>query len=358
MKRRICKWLIAGAVILLIVFVLSIFEVRCFGCLLARHPNRRAYYRGAEVHVCVNNFPDKNFRRFIRDTWCTDGSNVLSDALLDSVTEMDCSGLGLKSLEGIELFTRLIKLDCSQNDLTKLSVSSITNLEELDCSDNRIVEIYATSNRHLVSVNCARNKLEALSVSNCRKLQVLDCSDNALNSLFVVDLLSPLTYLDCRNNNLKFISSNITNGTGTYHLSPQYIELAYNPVDGLDITEELGNPEEILSIVTADGTSCEITNTVFFPESTDGNITITTKVYQQQDQWIPMESIATLSCKHSYPDAFFLLSANCIHCAAQKLNYTFIAICAVSVLIAFWFIRKREKFDISCEIAEPEPEEE
>lgn len=55
--------------------------------------------------------------------------------------EMDCSNSKIRSLEGIEYFESLRKLDCSNNWITELDLSNLTKLEELDCSNNRLESI-------------------------------------------------------------------------------------------------------------------------------------------------------------------------------------------------------------------------
>lgn len=85
-----------------------------------------------EIALSAENFPDDNFRDYLRETFDTDGDGIINT----DVIEIDCSGRGIQSLKGIELFTELEKLNCANNQLTELDTSKNTKLTELDCSGN------------------------------------------------------------------------------------------------------------------------------------------------------------------------------------------------------------------------------
>ena len=91
----------------------------------------------AEGEVVVNkvNFPDHIFRAYVRD-YDKNIDDVLSKEEISSITSIDVPKKGVESLEGIEYFTELTTLDCSQNKLTSLDVSKNTKLKSLNCSDN------------------------------------------------------------------------------------------------------------------------------------------------------------------------------------------------------------------------------
>ena len=86
-----------------------------------------------EIALSAENFPDDNFRDYLRETFDTDGDGIINSA---DVTAIDCSGRSIQSLKGIELFTKLEKLNCANNQLTELDTSKNTKLTEVDCSGN------------------------------------------------------------------------------------------------------------------------------------------------------------------------------------------------------------------------------
>ena len=188
------------------------------------------------------NFPDEEFRRFLKDCCDTNGDGNLD---VDIKNMMIPTGYAIKSLEGIRFFedlekldchdiglttlnvtknfnlkelncsgnqlkaslyilsSGLKKLDCSNNKLTfmNLGILSGLNLEEVDCSNNNIANIVMDSVGELVKFDCSNNALMALDVSQCSKLQQLNCAGNQLMELDVSNQ-TQLTELDCHNNKL------------------------------------------------------------------------------------------------------------------------------------------------------------
>ena len=92
------------------------------------------------VSITSDHFPDEIFRRFL---WEEDpnGDGYFSAEELTQITSLDCKGLGIGSLAGIEYFTALDWLDCSGNDLTTLDVTKNTKLQYLYVEDNRLTEL-------------------------------------------------------------------------------------------------------------------------------------------------------------------------------------------------------------------------
>ena len=188
------------------------------------------------------NFPDEEFRRFLKDCCDTNGDGNL-DVDIKNMTIP--TGYAIKSLEGIRFFEDLEKLDCHDIGLTTLNVTknfnlkelncsgnqlkaslyilssglkklncsnnkltfmnlgilSGLNLEEVDCSNNNIANIVMDSVGELVKFDCSNNALMALDVSQCSKLQQLNCAGNQLMELDVSSQ-TQLTELDCHNNKL------------------------------------------------------------------------------------------------------------------------------------------------------------
>ncbi len=121
----------------------------------------------AWVLVNETNFPDANFRNFVKQKYGSYSSSnpQITDATLESVEEMDCSGKNIENLKGIEFFTNLKTLNCSNNKLISLSVASNTELTELDCQNNQLRALYIGPNlSKLVSVFCYDNQMNYSAV--------------------------------------------------------------------------------------------------------------------------------------------------------------------------------------------------
>ena len=147
-------------------------------------------------------------------------ANIVNVDSLDLEATFSGGGFGpiimldnINDLTGIEDFSNLTYLNCSNNDLTQLDLSQNSMLEYLDCrgrvsgfffftfADGQITNINLPQNSSLNFMNCSNNKISHLDLSQSNSLAYLDCSDNRI---FDLDL-GPNPNLDtlfCRNNNL------------------------------------------------------------------------------------------------------------------------------------------------------------
>ncbi len=205
-------------------FLAAVFAVMCV--LLSG----RAF---ADVAVNKANFPDAAFRSYIRSKFGT----TLTTSTIAAIKELDVSESGIYSLSGIEYFTALENLDCSNNKLTTLDLSRNTELLNLYCNDNKLTTLDLSSNTKLTRVDCFSNQLTSLNVSKNTALKHLDCINNRLttldvsnnieldnlnclnNQLTTLDVSNnhALRYLICGNNQLKTLD--LSNNTGLYALN-------------------------------------------------------------------------------------------------------------------------------------------
>ncbi|QSS96879.1 T9SS type A sorting domain-containing protein [Psychroflexus sp. ALD_RP9] len=168
--------------------------------------------------------PDPNFKFYLvgNNTINTDYDQEISVAEAQAVTgALDVSSLAISDLTGIEAFTNLTELDCSNNAIAALDVSTITGLTNLNCKENNIANLNVQGTS-LVTLDAEDNSLTSLDVSNLATLttlntrsnnisnlnlqgaiglEVLDCSDNSLSTLNV-SLNTNLMDLNCSDNNL------------------------------------------------------------------------------------------------------------------------------------------------------------
>lgn len=146
-------------------------------------------------------FPDDHFIAYVELRCDKDGDGTLSQAELDGVTELYVAYANIKDLTGIELFPYLEKLDCKNNNLTRLDVSKNTKLTKLYCEFNQLTSLDLSKNTALTELNCQVNQLTSLDLSKNTALTKLDCALNPLTSLDVSNNTA-LTYLDCNYNQL------------------------------------------------------------------------------------------------------------------------------------------------------------
>jgi Leucine-rich repeat (LRR) protein len=88
--------------------------------------------------------PGANFKAYLVGNWLININNdpeiQVSEANSFSGS-LDCSSQNIYDLTGIEAFTALTYLDCSNNQITGLNVSNNTALTYLYCQDNQLTSL-------------------------------------------------------------------------------------------------------------------------------------------------------------------------------------------------------------------------
>ncbi|MDI9468647.1 MAG: hypothetical protein QM296_00390 [Bacillota bacterium] len=102
------------------------------------HPVRVA--AGGDVDINDYAFPDPVFRDYVR-VFDKNKNNVLEWAELEAVKGIYCDNMGIEDLSGIEFFTRLQALNCSNNSLQTLDVSCNVELVRLRCGSNNLTDL-------------------------------------------------------------------------------------------------------------------------------------------------------------------------------------------------------------------------
>lgn len=175
----------------------------------------------ADVAVNEKNFPDEIFRGFVQQ-FDTDGNGSLNDDEIEAVTSISCANIGITSMKGVEYFTALRELDCTDNWLSTLDVSKNTALTSLTCIDVRIAELDVSKNTALTQLICYRNQITALDVSNNTALITLRCGENQLTNLDV-SKNTALKYLYCDVNRLTKLD--VRKNTALIQLNCEYNQL-------------------------------------------------------------------------------------------------------------------------------------
>ncbi|MGN1217904.1 MAG: leucine-rich repeat protein [Phocaeicola sp.] len=150
-----------------------------------------------------SNFPDENFRQYLIENFAS-GKDYLTKDEVDGVTEIDCSGLNVSSVAGIELFQMLTKLNCRNNSISELDISCNSKLKMLLLDNNQLSAIDVTNNPELNTLYISGNNLTEIDVSNNGILSILDVSKNNLSEI-CVNRNAELTYLGCSNNQITSI---------------------------------------------------------------------------------------------------------------------------------------------------------
>ncbi len=162
-----------------------------------------------DIPIDANHFPDDAFREYLTESFGSDG--LLSADEIEGIDEIDVEGMDIQSLMGIEYFSNLEYLYCSNNQLISLDLSRNTALYEVSCSNNQLTSLILQQSDNLTYLDCSNNSLYTLNVSGCPNLESLVCFGNSLTELDLTHN-EALTYIDCSGNKLTnlYVSENST----------------------------------------------------------------------------------------------------------------------------------------------------
>ena len=130
------------------------------------------------------NFPDPLFRSAVEKFMGVEsGMGFTPEQASQRKGILDCSNKKIQSFEGLQYFTNLTKLDCSNCYLQQINFPDNLHLNELDCSNNKFSELDVSMLLDLTNLNCTHNELENLDLANNQKLSTVDCNNNRLKHL-------------------------------------------------------------------------------------------------------------------------------------------------------------------------------
>ena len=128
------------------------------------------------IAVDVFNFPDDHFRQYVSAYIDIDQDGVLSEKE-KNITVLSVPSMEIEELTGIEYFTELKELDCSDNPIRFFDVSGNTALEKLNCSKIENSRFDFSGNPALKELNISYNiNLKNVDLNALKKLEKLDCS--------------------------------------------------------------------------------------------------------------------------------------------------------------------------------------
>ena len=120
------------------------------------------------------------------------GNNILIDTNNDGfiqvsetipVWRLDINNRGLTDLTGIESFTSLRELYCSQNAIINMPFTTLIHLKNVDVYDCNLNAIDVSNIPSLEFLSCPGNQISSLDLSNNPNLNKLICYNNNLTSL-------------------------------------------------------------------------------------------------------------------------------------------------------------------------------
>ena len=194
-------------------------------------------------------FPDGRFRSYILSQ-DYGADSILTPEEAASIIILDVSDQGISDLTGIEYFTSLQSLLCSDNWLTWLNVTKNTQLLDLICDNNQLTRLNVSQNTKLQNLWCQENQLTSLDLSQNTDLDDLRCSDNQLTALDVSQNTA-LTILYCSSNQLSSLDL-------SKNIALEELVCSYNPLTTLDVSQNTALTD--LHCSGAELTSLDVSN--------------------------------------------------------------------------------------------------
>ena len=158
--------------------------------------------------------PDDNFENYLEANGMGDGIQ-LNDSInfwaIEMLINLDVSNQNISDLTGIEDFTVISSLDCSNNNLTNLDMSQNNYLQILDCSYNQLTSLIIIFNplqpfQNYSSLYCNNNQLTSLdlSESSCSTFVSGESSFKSNSNLNCIQVNNPVCW---QNNLIDFIDT-------------------------------------------------------------------------------------------------------------------------------------------------------
>jgi hypothetical protein len=182
----------------------------------------------------ITTIPDSNFeQRLITlgyDTGTVNG--FVPTAYIDTITDLGNIGAGIiADLTGIEDFTALEYINCSDNLLTSLDFSQNLVLDSIYCSVNLLTSINVTQNTALKFLRFDDNAMSSIDLSQNPNLKTLMFPDNQITSIDVTQNTA-LEFIYCPNNLITSIDVSQNLALSNFNIRNnqlQFLDVTQNP---------------------------------------------------------------------------------------------------------------------------------
>lgn len=146
--------------------------------------------------------PDAAFSSYLVENFDSDGDGKISKEEALNVERIECSEMGIASLDGIKYFSNLKYLDCSRNVISgDFDLSDMALLEEAQIHHNLFTSINLSGCSKLVRVEANDNTevadgyrtifiTEQVNLEGCSALTYLELTDNKITSIDLSDCVN------------------------------------------------------------------------------------------------------------------------------------------------------------------------
>ncbi len=181
--------------------------------------------------------PDDNFEQALINLGCDSGEldDYVPTLNINRVCSLYVNNENISDLTGIEDFTALQYLSCSNNNLSSIDLSHNKILTSLFCAFNQLTNLDVSHNTILTNIYCNNNHISTIDLTHNELLANLYCYNNDFSNLDV-SYNPVLTNLDCHSNNLTSLDLSHNESLTTLNCSYNELnELKIRDIAGLEI---------------------------------------------------------------------------------------------------------------------------
>lgn len=234
---------------------------------------------------CTVPIPDANFKAYLVGNTAinTNGDTEIQCVEASAFNgTINCSNLSISDLTGIEFFTSLTILDCSDNSLTFLDVTNNEFLESLTAENNSITTVDISNCTNITTVNIQNNNVSnfikgtnivfgsfyatnnsftSIDLSDLPSLHTISVQNCSLTSINVSNTAN-LAYLYISNNSLTTIDLST-------NVNLESLTCVSNQFDSFDFSsmpyfgEFIGTSNQLTSLNIANGNNANIATNYF-----------------------------------------------------------------------------------------------
>ena len=182
----------------------------------------------------------------------SNSDNEIQESEALEVSYLDVSSSSILDLTGIASFFNLEYLDCFNNELISLDLTTNTNLTYLQCAYNSLTVLDVNVLSELRYLYCYHNNITSFDIINLPNLELINFDDNLLTSLNLLNLPN-LINLNSNNNQITTLNLNglnsiesmsfsnnlITNIDLSNLISLTFLSCSSNPITTLDCSNNI-----------------------------------------------------------------------------------------------------------------------
>lgn len=150
-------------------------------------------------------FQDKQLEQAIKEILKKDANAAVTQKDMQSLTLVDLSNRGIKSIQGLQYASNVKYLDLSNNEIDDIMpLKPLTKIRELDIADNQIASIQDLSvmkDLEMLIVN--RNQISSIDViKQLGRLHTFEANDNQISNITALSSATELTWLQLNGNQI------------------------------------------------------------------------------------------------------------------------------------------------------------